>query len=138
MKNIIYAGIFFDKTTENSVFTNTLERGISYPHVTFKFKPSDSELKKFVTITGEFSTVACTAYGNNNVNEGYLVDIVDGSFKMKELFKKIEVPHITTGLASNGKAVNTRFLDFKPIPTILLTGRFGFFTSEGPIFSLPT
>ena len=141
MKNVIYTGIFFNKTVgENTILNSVvLEKGIEYPHVTFKFRPSESELKKFVTIAGEVSTVACTAYGIDNDNEGYLVDIVNASFKMKEAFYKIEVPHITTGLGTNGKAVNTRFLEFKPIdPPILLAGRFGFFTDKGVVFSLPS
>lgn len=54
-------------------------------------------------------------YGADDDNEGLLVRLKSANPKLQKKFEEIEKPHITLSISQKGKAVNTRFLDFKPI-----------------------
>lgn len=98
-------------------------------HVTFCYNP------KYVNenLFGEKIIVKFIGYGNNLKNEGFLVELRSENNEINELVESIEVPHITTSVAENEKAVNTKNLNFEKIEPFELTAFYGAFCDNGDI-----
>ena len=79
---------------------------------------------------GEKAEFKVVGYGNDGLNEGLLVEWQAGAPRLKQLFDEIQIPHITLSYAENGSAVNTRYLDFKPIIPFDISGVFGGFSKS--------
>ena len=111
----LYEGGFFSLQDIYSIpFIKEQERlsqTIEFPHITFAYKPEVFHTK----LLGQAISVNAVAYGNDGLNEGLKVELVTASPELAVLFEEIEIPHITLSIATGAKAVNTRFLDFKPI-----------------------
>lgn len=131
MIKTIYVGIFFIQedvvaAAEGLASKARLSMLVKNPHVTFAFgKPmSDS----FKALLGKEEKVVITGYGNDGMNEGFLVSLRDNS----EFTGKI--PHITISLAEGAKAVNTANIDFRDTcKKVSLVGRYGWFGSDGQV-----
>lgn len=105
---IIYTALFIDK---NSIPTSKLDKTIEFPHMTHLFKPTEVNENLF----GQKAILEVYGYGINAENEGWLVRIKEASEEIKKAFEVVEVPHITLGISKDGKAVNTRYLNFEAI-----------------------
>lgn len=145
MKNIIYAGIFFDSSAvEAAVGQNggvMLEKVIALPHVTLAFRPSDVELQKLHSLVGKEIEVSLDEFAYNNRNAGFKVSIVTPN-SVVEGFLKGKLPHITTSVGAEGRPVETPKLfdgSFGDVSTVqvdsqTVTGRIGIFCSDGQVY----
>ena len=125
MQKYEYVGCFFDYNELSEIVKdirqNILENEKTTPHVTFEYNPSSVD----TTLFGEKIIVSIIGYGNDGVNEGVRVTLSCDNEKINNMIEKIAVPHITLSVSANGKAVNTRFLSFKPIDALCIIGYFG-------------
>ena len=134
---IIYEGFFIQNN-----LTGKLSKDIEFKHVTTEYKPA----KTHEHLYGAVARFKVTGYGNDGINEGLSVALssIDVSelgetrgkaSELYELFQSIEVPHITLSISPEGKAVNTRFLDFSPQykDDSTIIGIFGGFNGNKPI-----
>ena len=132
MAEIRYIGAFLTDKLESS-----LQNSIEYQHVTFAYEPPETTLDYCSALYGQTVVFKCVGYGNNGINEGFKVELIEASPEIKTLFSKIAVPHITCGLSEIAEAVNTRFLNFLPIEPFLVSAVFGFveYETETPCFT---
>lgn len=125
-----YTGLFFDaKELWQKISPyrrEPLETTIDHPHVTFAYRPEEADRSFF----GTEILVTITGYGNNGRNEGVLVSLCSDVPELQSMIDEIEIPHITISVARDAEAVATRFLHFKAIPEIQITGKYGGFTNE--------
>ena len=122
-----YTGVFFDKAlTDNG----KLDKQIAFPHVTHKYKPAEIDRSLF----GQVVIFKVIGYGINAENEGLLVEVAEASEEMKKALAEIEVPHITLSISANGKAVNTRYLDFESCTPWYIGGHYGGFEKGKTFF----
>lgn len=122
-----YVGIFFNPKTfyhrVESIRKDKKEKQIELPHITLKYKPEIIDESLF----GKEVRVIITGYGSNNNNEGVSVEIEELSAdeKIRRMFSEIAVPHITLSISKNGKAVETKYLQFNTLKKkIYLKGTF--------------
>ena len=101
--------------------TNPLPRRPQHPHVTFAFHPDEVD----ETLFGIEVPITITAYGNDGKNEGVFVTTQIENERLKTLFKRIPVPHITLAIADGAHAVNTKKLNFAPVSPVTVKGIFG-------------
>lgn len=130
MQNFVYVGCFFDydelKQKIEALGKKRLDKTIMNPHITFEYRPESVNTKLF----GEKIRARIIAYGNNGENEGVKVEIYSDNPMLCEMASNIAVPHITLSISENGKAVNTRYLDFTPIEPFEIVGKYGGFTKD--------
>lgn len=123
--NIIYEAFFV-----MGPLPSTLAKDIEFKHITTEFKPSISHEHLY----GLEAKFIITEYGNDGINEGYKVDLIScESNELRELFETISIPHITLSISANGKAVNTKNLNFEPVSEFTVITKFGGFLNK-PIF----
>lgn len=119
-----YVGCFFDyeELIEKvaSLRKSPLECPKKKPHVTFEYGPSSVD----TTLFGEEIMVTIVGYGNDGENEGVLVTISSENDRIVDMVSKIPVPHITLAVSPEGKAVNTKFLQFAPVDPICIVGHY--------------
>lgn len=130
-----YFGIFFDEINSKKIIDNEivkLEKLPSNFHCTFCFKPKAFNF--FNEVIGKEVNVSIVGYACDGNNSGFQIDF---SNNLKKYFKnfdkngKLKIPHITTSLSKDGKAVFTANLDFKKLDNpILIKGKFGYFIRE--------
>jgi len=107
-----------------------LEKDIEFKHITTEFKPAISHEHLY----GTEAKFIVTGYGNDNVNEGYKVNLVScESQELIDIFNSISVPHITLSISSEGKAVNTSKLEFSSTDEFTINTKFGGFLGR-PIY----
>ena len=129
-----YSGVFFTGDARNKLLSESkekLDKIIGDLHVTFYFNPP-RELRFPLDIIGEEVTIDVVGEGNDGKNQGFEVEIPDVKIKgkkLQDLYNGAKVPHITLSLSSEGKAVKTAFLDFKPITPFKVTGKLGYWES---------
>ena len=131
---LVYEGIFFDKDTSDIIRLiekEKLEKKVKNLHCTFKFHPKDDEI--FDELVGKEIEIALVGYGCDGNNSGFQVELPE---YIKDYYinyeednpESLKVPHITTSLAEGAKAVDTKNLDFEPLPKkCIIKGRFGYF-----------
>ncbi len=127
-----YTGVFFERTpffalVSEKIGTIRLHQDVFYPHITFQYMPKIIQKELF----GEEAEFRVVGYGNDGLNEGLCVEWLSGSIRVKQLFDEIKIPHITLSYTEYGSAVNSRYLDFKPITPFNICGVFGGFTKTG-------
>ena len=128
---VAYTGVFFEREPLYTLVSekfgiSRLRQDVLHPHVTFQYMPQVIREELF----GETAEFKVVGYGNDKLNEGLLVEWISGSPQVKWLFDEIPIPHITLSYAENGSAVNTRYLDFKPITPFNISGVFGGFSKN--------
>ncbi|MBQ3194773.1 MAG: hypothetical protein IJB59_14525 [Oscillospiraceae bacterium] len=130
---IKYIGCFFEpellKRSLENYERQKLSKEISYPHVTFAYRPEEIPAMLF----GQRVTVRAIGYSCNGENEALLVEFVNLPESLKAYTKNIAVPHITLSIAESAKAVNSYKLDFKPIAPFSLVGVFGGMDETGTV-----
>ena len=123
--NVLYEAFFIQ-----GILPSKLSKDIEFKHITTEFKPKVSHEHLY----GQEAKFIVTGYGNDNINEGYKVQLVSyESDELRELYEAISVPHITLSTSSEGKAVNTKNLIFEPIDKVVILTKFGGFLGR-PIF----
>ena len=124
-KKYKYVGCFvsqdllFEKV--NAFSGERLSKVIDEPHVTFSYRPAEVD----ETLFGTDIDVEVYAYGNDGVNEGVKVRLSTQNETLSSAIADISVPHITLSVSDEGKAVNTRLLEFAPIAPFPLAGVYG-------------
>lgn len=132
-----YEAIFLDKESIKLIQeleTNKLDRVNDEIHLTLKYKPNKDEI--FNELVGKEFEMYLIAYGNNGINAGFEVEL---SEELKPYYinydeddnTKIKIPHITSSLAIDAKAMNTKNLNFTKLSTKhKIKGTFGFWIEE--------
>ena len=125
MEKFNYIGVFFSKETDNILRKrgNKFSRPTKNLHVTVKYRPEDVPVELF----GSEVAVQITGYGYSNENEGLSCKLVSENSALQKLLDAIEVPHITLSISEDGRAVNTRYVDFSEPLSFVCKGRFGGF-----------
>ena len=119
---MIYEGFFIQDNLES-----TLEKEVVNKHITTQFRPKQTHEELY----GKKATFNIVGYGNDGVNEGFLVQLVScNDQELKQLFDEIPVPHITLSVSNIGKPVNTAKLNFKSVNGQTITGIFGGFNGN--------
>lgn len=123
---MIYEGFFIQNKLQG-----ILEKDIVNKHITTEFRPKKTHKELY----GKTATFNVIGYGNNDVNEGFKVEMVSCENKaLRELFNNIPVPHITLSTSATGKPVDTAKLDFQPVNRQTVTGKFGGFDSGKVVY----
>ncbi len=133
--NILYTACFldFDKLWNkiSHITKGRFERVIKNPHITFIYKPQITDY----SLIGEKVKVLITGYGYNDENEGLSVKVITDNEKLNALYESIEIPHITLTVKKQGQAVNTRYVEFYPVPVIEMTAVYGAVTEDGKVIT---
>ena len=130
----IYTGVFFDADNlyrqVGRYRISPLEKQIPSPHVTVSYMPYPFEVNE--QLYGTEVTVTVVGYANDEKNEGVRVKLDCENEKLKTLFSRITVPHITLSVARDSKPVRTGALTFSPVDDqIELRGKYGAFYDDG-------
>lgn len=132
-----YEAIFLDKESIKLIQQleeNKLDRVNDEIHLTLKYKPNDDEV--FNEIVGKEFELYLIGYGNNGTNAGFEVELSD---ELKPYYinydedepSKVKIPHITSSLALDAKAMNTKNLVFNKLPQkYKIKGTFGFWLED--------
>ena len=132
-----YEAIFLDKESIKLIQQleeNKLDRVNDEIHLTLKYKPNDDEV--FNEIVGKEFELYLIGYGNNGTNAGFEVELSD---ELKPYYinydedepSKVKIPHITSSLALDAKAMNTKNLVFNKLPQkYSIKGKLGFWIEE--------
>ncbi len=129
---ISYSGIFFlDEEKQKlqnieKTFLGTLNDEL---HCTFKYKPSEEEIKKFNNIVGQKIECYIYAYGCNGKHSRFLIKF-PSEYK-KYYFNNVE-PHITASFLKTEKAfeVDSKTMKYEEIPILKVSGIFGYWIKE--------
>ena len=145
MEKISYQAIFLDQESVKRVLEMQGEKLVKMPkymHCTFKYNPSDEEIKKFTRLLlGKKVTLKVVGYCSDGKNSGFevtlgpeLEEVYTNSHTVKENgISRIRrtTPHITVSMSEDAKAVDTGLLDFKPIKEPFeVSGIGGFFIKD--------
>lgn len=125
---INYTALFIN--TEDRA-TSKLDKTIEFQHITHEYRPKEVNKELF----GQTAKLKVIGYGINEKNEGYLVEIIEASEEIKKAFATVEIPHITIGISKNGKAVNTRFLEFTTIEPFEIIAIYGGYNGKEAIYN---
>lgn len=128
---VLYEGFFIQEDLPHK-----LARDVADKHITINFKPKQAHSLLY----GTKAMFKIIGYGNDGVNEGYLVKMLsvetdnqeDGKM-LWELYNEWDVPHITLSLSNEGQAKKTKFLEFTPVEGDIIEGIFGGYDTH-PIF----
>lgn len=142
---IIYSGIFVDPGEIYDAFPPQLSHKIRDPHITTAYRPDAKGVH--LDDLGSSASIQIIGYGNNGQNEGLLVKIAAESPIIQKTIDERVAPdeagelkpvlsHITLSIADGAEAVNTKYLDFKPLETpINLSGKYALFCKDGTLIS---
>ena len=140
-RTVIYEGLFvyeWNDVCEGMVRQETpfecatLENPINNPHITVVYRPAIDHNDFY----GADVYAVVRGYGNDGINEGYLVELIPGDGKKArniefcKLLCDIKTPHITLSVSNDGKPVDTNKLTFETLPMneqFVLECRFGAF-----------
>lgn len=117
-------GVIYEAFFINNGIKGKLENDIELKHVTTEFRPKVTH-EEFYGSTAVFEVIG---YGNDSINEGYLVKPISGD--AIGLLDSVEVPHITLSVSTEGKPVNTKNLDFHPCERFQINATFNAFVGK--------
>lgn len=132
-----YEAIFLDDESVKMIHQleqNKLDRVNDEIHLTLKYKPTKEEI--FNEVVGKEFELYLIGYGNDGINAGFEVEL---SEELKPYYinydeensSKIKTPHITSSLKEDAVAVNTKNLNFIPLPQkYKIKGKFGYWIEE--------
>lgn len=140
----VYVGYFIEPEQMASMLSELerqgvtdggLAKAIACPHVTLGYMPEDAHEGQF----GETVTLRVVGYGNDGQNEGVKVELLDASNEaLAHLGESVACPHVTLSVANGARPVNTRYLDFSPVPEpFSLQGTFGGYTKWHKVVTSP-
>ncbi|MBP3922804.1 MAG: hypothetical protein J6D27_07560 [Ruminiclostridium sp.] len=132
---IHYTGLFIDFdymwSKIGHITRGRYERVVKRPHITFLYKPDVSDY----SLVGEEATVVVTGYGYDDENEGLSVRVETDNYKLLKLYNDIETPHITLTVAADGHTVNTKNVEFYPVPVIRMKAVYGIVDDSGELIT---
>lgn len=132
---IHYTGLFIDFdymwSKIGHITKGRYERVVKRPHITFLYKPAASDY----SLVGEEAIVVVTGYGYDDENEGLSVRVESDNNKLRKLYNDIETPHITLTVAADGHSVNTKDVEFYPVPVIRLKAVYGIVDDSGELIT---
>ncbi len=132
---IHYTGLFLDFdymwSKLGHITMGRFERVIKRPHITFLYKPEVSDY----SLVGTVADVIITGYGYDDENEGVSVKIETDNKELDRLLQDIDNPHITLTVHPEGHTVNTKNLDFYPVPIVRLKATYGVVTDSGELIT---
>ena len=122
-----YAGFFVDREElygraaalrkivggESGIDATQLVHTVEKPHVTTKFAPEVSDLH--IDELGSAAKITVIGYGNDGINEGFLVKVAADDPVMQAVLDKVRNPHITLSYSEGGHPKDTVDLDFRPL-----------------------
>lgn len=118
MNEILYTGAFIDKYYFDQLISiaekygKGLANASECPHVTLDYKPSrENAHNDWFGVRLNFKIVA---YGNNGLNEGFLVEAL-GEYDLPKLFQAKNKPHITISWSEDSVPARTEDILFVPI-----------------------
>ena len=132
-----YEAIFLDEESVNLIHQlekNKLDRVNDEIHLTLKYKPNDNEI--FNDVVGKTFELYLIGYGNDGINAGFEIEL---SEELKPYYINydeddssiIKIPHITSSLKEDAKAVNTKNIKFVPLSKkYKVKGRLGFWLED--------
>ncbi len=125
---VSYCGIFFLDEEKQKILSKEekfLGKLNDELHCTFKYRPTEAEIKKFNNIIGK--EVECTvyAYGFNGKHSRFLINIPS---EYQEYYTNESIPHITASLLLTEKAsiVDGEIMEYKQISPFTIKGIFGY------------
>lgn len=122
---VIYEALFLKHE-----FEGLLEHQVEKQHVTTAFRPETAH----AALYGQKATFRVVGYGNNGINEGFLVKLEScDSDTLRNLISKVKVPHITLSVSDGGRPVDTARLTFESVDGPLVETVFGGFMEGGEI-----
>ena len=145
MKKVIYQAIFLDENSIKKLINLQKDKLPNVPndmHCTFKFMPSEKEIEDFARMfLGKPVTLRVVGYCSDGKNSGFEValepeqeSVYTNAHTVKQNgISKVErtTPHITVSMSAEAKAVDTGFLDFKPLDEPFdISGKAGFYVSD--------
>ena len=134
-KRFLYVGCFPDprefSEKISGIDSSRLEHIIACPHVTFVFAPQQVDTSLF----GQPIRIRITGYGKNDKNEGVSVTLHTQNPALQKMIDDIPVPHITISVGQDGVPFETRYLEFRDIPPMELSGLFGGMTSDDRVIT---
>ena len=132
---VLYFGMFFDKSASKIIYENEkvhLENLPNNFHCTFEFAPKEYNLLN--EVIGKEVSVTLVGYACNGKNSGFEIEIPENIkmyFKNFDNTGKLKIPHITTSISKEGKAVDTANLYFEELDEpIIIKGKFGYFIKD--------
>lgn len=145
-RRVVYQAIFINpediaKLVERQ--GEKLPKEVKDMHCTFKYQPSESEIKKFSELLGKDLTLKVVGYCSDGKNSGYEIEL---SPEQDEFYTNVHsvnngksvptmektTPHITVSMEDGAKAVDTGMLPFSQegFEPFIIHGKAGFFTSR--------
>ena len=145
-RKVIYQAIFIKKKDVKKLIEGQgekLSKEVEDIHCTFKFLPSEKEIKKFSELLGKELTLKVVGYCSDGKNSGYEIELSpeqesaytnshnEDNEKGIQIVKRTP-PHITVSLEEGAKAVDSGMLPFSKegFEPFIIHGRAGFFTSR--------
>ena len=134
---IKYEALFLDEESIKLIQkleTKKLERINDEIHLTLKYKPAKEEILN--EIVGKEFELYLIGYGNDGKNSGFEVELTE---ELKPYYinfdeddkTSIKIPHITSSLANDAKAVDTKNLLFNKLSQkYKVKGKIGFWIED--------
>ena len=145
-RKVIYLAIFINPDDIQRLIESQgekLPKEVKNMHCTFKYQPSEEEIKNFSKLLGKDIELKVVGYCSDGKNSGYEIELSpeqdsvytnSHSVNNEKAVPTVErtTPHITTSLGIGEKPVNTGFLQFsrKGFQPFIVHGKAGFFTSR--------
>lgn len=132
---VIYKGLFMDCRSEDILVraedTKQLEVNAKDKHITFQLHPKEYFPEELLH---QDFRIRVTGYGNDGRNSGFEVELPE---ILLPYYKGAEKVHITTSLASDASAKDTKKLDFEAIEPFYVFARLGYFIGKDVLFQTP-
>ena len=129
MARVNYMGVFFDAEVMQELIERQgekLPKLVKNMHCTFRYAPSNGEIKNFMEIVGQEFEIKVVGYCSDGKNSGYEIEIgpeLNKYYNNTHTIDKDGIPtveptsmHITVSMSEDGKAVDTGMLPFERLP----------------------
>lgn len=144
-RRVVYQAIFINPEDVTKLIERQgekLPREVKDMHCTFKYQPSEIEIKKFSELLGKDIILKVVGYCSDGKNSGYEIELLPEqelaysnvhSINQEQLVPRVEktTPHITVSMEEGAKAVDTGRLQFsrEGFEPFVIHGKAGFFTT---------
>lgn len=131
---VYYEGLFFDKDTENKIFSleeKRFERVIEVLHCTFKYLPKKDEI--FNDIVGKYFDIEIIGYGYSETNSAICIRLPKEleKYYINTFEDENVLPHVTCSLCVDGESEDSKNIVFSYFEEyIKIIGRFGYYIKD--------
>lgn len=145
-RRVVYQAIFINPEDIAKLIErqgDKLPKEVKDIHCTFKFQPSEEEIKKFSELLGKDIELKVVGYCSNGKNSGYEIELSPEQDRVYTNVHSVDkgkvvptiektTPHITVSMKEGAKAVDTGMLPFSKegFEPFVVHGKAGFFTSR--------